>query len=101
MSKRYTLSDAASKEIERQAIRFKVSEKQVLEWMVNEFTPSTTEEKENQSRERSAAYRTFKFNTEYTPTIHSAWMNGYISGWNLFQSRKSKSIYKLLAEKKV
>jgi hypothetical protein len=68
----------------------KVTEDQMLEYMIGEFEQSTPREKSNQHKRKLDALEIF-LDTNKLSSIKDAWYNGWITGWYQFQMRKESS----------
>jgi len=102
----FKLSNEALDTIARKAIIHRISQDEVLESIILEFSPSTRQEKKQQIIDRNKAFGKF-INAELIPPyfhlkrtkktekLFKVWINGYLNGWKLFQLRKATSIFKI------
>ena len=90
----FRLSDETNEILERKASALDLSKTKVLECMIHEFSPSTLEEKIQQKKDRNNVLRVFLANQQPDTTIKKAWNNGFSNGWDLFQLRKSTSLFR-------
>lgn len=87
------ISDKAYEVVQTKALALGASERAVVEAMILEFSPSTSEERDNQGKRWQKARLDF---CEAHPdaTVWQAWRNGYVCGWKFFQIRK-RNLYDL------
>jgi hypothetical protein len=90
---KFDLSDKAKEIIRKKAITFKISDSEVLDWMILEFSPSTEEEIKIQKERRMNAMEDF-LNVYPDATRKEIWRNGFAIGWEYFQIRKSSHPFK-------
>jgi len=79
--------------IETKALLLGVTEEKILEYIIQEYVPSTPEEKRLQIHRRDTTMAKFISENPNTGLAH-AWANGYKVGWEHFQMRKSSPIFK-------
>jgi hypothetical protein len=93
-SREIKLPDENWKIVDRKARALGISQSDVINWMVQEFSPSTPQEIETQTkrwREDLLAYLRDNPNA----TTQEAWRAGRKAGWLHFQIRKSTHPFKL------
>ena len=95
----FRLSDKAQNILEKKARVWNLSKTAVLECFIQEFSPSTKEEKFQQKENHRKALRAFldslSPSDDPKTCIEKAWRNGFSNGWMQFQIRKSSSLFKL------
>jgi len=102
----FRLTDEAKNILERKARILSLNKTAVLEAMIQEFSPSTREEKLQQIKDRNKAFNSFlnpeskssTFFVKKTKTnekIWKIWINGYLNGWMQFQVRKTTSLFRV------
>ena len=89
----FRLSDEAENILKRKALALSLNKTAVLETMIQEFSPSTREEKLRQKEDRKLALRAF-LDTK-SRSIEKAWRNGFSNGWMQFQGRKTTSFFRV------
>jgi hypothetical protein len=75
----FHLSTRSNKILNDQAKRFGKSKDAVLEYMIQEFAPSTSREIAEQKKRRKEA-RIDYFKTRSNVTPNAAWLNGFSAG---------------------
>ena len=90
----FRLTDEAKNILERKARILSLNKTEVLESMIQEFSPSTREEILRQKEDHKEALRAF-LNTK-SRSIEKAWRNGFSNGWRQFQIRKTTSLFRVL-----
>lgn len=90
----FRLSDESLNILSKKASIHGLTKTAVLEAFIKEFSPSTLEEKFQQKHDREKALRTFLETKPDSKIREKAWKNGFSNGWNLFQMRKSTSLFR-------
>jgi hypothetical protein len=98
MKTSFNLSSVALEIIEEKARKFGVPVFQVVEWMVQEFSPSTEMEKRVSAMWKRKWREKYFDDKDQDDHMVRAWMNGFNVGWRLFQLRKANSLYKKFQE---
>lgn len=101
-SRKIEISSEAWEVVERKASAFGITESDVINWMILEFSKSTPTEREVQRLHKRGAWRKYQEENPKMPRkpstlklIRDAWNNGWNSGWLHFQIRKSTNPFKL------
>jgi len=89
----FRLTDEAKNILERKSRVLNLNKTAVLEAMIQEFSPSTREEKLRQKEDHKLAFRAF-LDTK-SRSIEKAWRNGFSNGWMQFQVRKTTSLFRV------
>jgi hypothetical protein len=87
------ISDAAYKLLLEKSMESKESIHEVADAMIMEFTPSTPEERDKVTSVYFEAREQF-MSLFPDATLKQIWRNGYLTGWKMFQLRKTKSMFK-------
>jgi ribosome-associated translation inhibitor RaiA len=102
-SRKIEISSEAWEVVERKASAFGITESDVINWMVLEFSKSTPTEREVQRLHKRTAWIEYKKDnlsaakkeSNMVELIHKAWNKGWADGWIHFQVRKSTNPFKL------
>lgn len=89
----FRLSDEAKATLADIAKRWHTTQTAALEAIINEFSPSTPEERAIQGRDRQEALACF-LRERPQASVMTAWKAGYSAGWELFQVRKLTSVFR-------
>lgn len=89
----FVITEESLKILEEKSRYFHVSKDVILDWMIKEFSSSTLEERKMQKENRDEKIKEFLGKSK-SLKLKRAWLYGYHAGWNLFQGRKSNSLYK-------
>ena len=98
MNKTFDLSPSAVAVLEQIAAYNRTSEAAALEAIIQEFSPSTPEERKQQGLDRMKAWSKAEADAG-RPLDATAWRKGYNAGWMAFQMRKATSLFARLQHK--